>query len=394
MHEKGIFTLVRNEAGIARSEISRRIGLSKSTTERIIRSLVARGILNEAVRDDKTRQGRRGIPLSVNASRPCVVGVDMNADAILAAGLNLLGKILLHGKAEICTRMSSEEILARIIEPIEKVLDGLQAMDRPVAALGFGDVGVVDSKKGVSLFSSPLPNWKDVPIAEHLNARFGLPVYVQDSSRLQCLAEAHYGVGKGVDGLLFIDLGVGIGMGVYGNGRLYSGEQGSGCEIGHVVVQPDGPICSCGGRGCLEAVAGSRALAAQAVDALRKGGQSRLSAMVDGNLDALTAEHVYEAAEAKDRLAMTLVGTASEILGVAVANICNLFNPVMVVLGGDMAKHPALWEPVKKIIRRTAMPWIAAHMTVEFSSMPEHGGVRGAGELAIENLFLAGSKSG
>jgi len=389
-HKKAVFSIVRNEPGIARSEIARRTGLSKSTTERLIRSLVAEGILVETLKADRRRQGRGGIPLSIHTAGPCVIGVDMHADKVIFAGLDLAGETLIETVVDVHTDMTSDEILARMIDGIGDVVERLQKSGRTIKAIGFGDIGVVDSQKRLSLFSSQLPNWHDVPTAERLTERFGLPVYVQDTSRLNCLAEARYGVAKNVTGFVFIELGIGIGLGLYHDGELYSGEQGCGCEIGHVVVDPVGPICSCGGRGCLEAVAGARAIVAQAIEALRGGGQSILTQMVNGRPETLTIEQVFAAAERHDRLATTLVDGAVTKLGLAIGNICNLFNPIMVVLGGQMATSGVLWEPIKSVIRRTAMPWIAEHMSIEFSTLGEDTGILGAAELAIEHLFDGG----
>ena len=387
-YKKTIFELVRNNHGIVRSEISRRIHVSKSTAERIVQSLVTQGLVSENLNNHNRSQGRAGIALSVNPNGPCIIGVELSANQTLTcAGINLDGEFITESFTEVSGDMTKEQLFEVIEEHIHRVFTEVRHLNREIIGIGFGDPGIVDSLSGVSVLSSTLPNWKNARISERLSERFHLPVFIQGDMRMKCLAEARYGVAVGVKGFIFINFGIGVGLGVYSNGRLYLGEQGCGCEMGHMIIDPEGPICGCGGKGCLEAIVGSKALITQTINAIQNGVQTSILEKAGMNPDAITAQHVFKAAEEHDRLAVTLVDSAIQILGRAIGNVCNLFNPSLVVLGGEIAKSPVLWQPVQTVIRRTVIPFLSKQLKIEFSRLSDKSGVLGAAEMVIEKML-------
>ncbi len=387
-HKKIVFELVRNNPGIVRSEISRRIHVSKSTAERIVQSLVTQGLLSENTNSHNSRQSRSGIALSVNSNGPCIIGVELSSNhALTCAVINLDGEIITESFTEVSGDMTKEQLFEIIEEHIHRVLSEVRRLNRDIIGIGFGDPGIVDSLSGVSLFSSTLPFWKNARISGRLSERFHLPVFVQDASRIMCLAEARYGVAVGVKGFILIDFGMGVGLGVYSNGRLYLGEQGCGCEMGHMIIDPEGPICGCGGKGCLEAIVGSKALIKQAITAIQNGAQTSIIEKAGMKTAAITDQHIFRAAEEHDRLSVTLIDSAIQILGRAIGNVCNLFNPSLVVLGGEIAKSPLLWKPIKTVIRRTVIPFLSGHLKIEFSRLSDKNGVLGAAEMVIEKML-------
>ena len=374
-----IFRLIRDEAGIVRSHVAARVGISKSTAERMAQALVDAGLVIETDGAD-SRRGRGGIGLSVRPESPCAVGIDLGASHVDLAAVDMAGGVTHAVRERIDPSMTREALLAVLETASARLLDALHAEGRRVLGIGFGDPGVLDLAGGVSLSATNLPAWRGVPVVAHLRERFGVPVRLEASPRVKCLGEARYGAARGVTGFLLVDLGMGVGLGMYSRGRLYGGEGGCGGELGHMVVVPDGPICACGGRGCLEAVAGSAALVRDARAALAGGAPGMLRATPP---EALTARHIIEAADSGDRLAQGIVNSAVRTLGIAIGNVCNLLNPRMVVLAGGLSKAGSLMSALETVVRATVLPVIGQALAITSSQVPDTGGVLGAAELIL-----------
>ena len=326
--------------------------------------------------------------MSINSGIAYVLGIELDIDNTLTCALlDLNCKFIKRSVSHICPEMTKEEIFGVIEKSIENIKEEVSIPGVEILGIGFGDPGFVDSRNGICKFSSRFPNWREANIAERLSKNFGLPVFVQDLSRLKCLAEADFGAAKGVKGFIYIDYGDGIGLGVYSNGKLFTGEQGYGCEIGHMVIDPNGPICGCGGKGCLEAIASTRAIIKQAAEAVANGVQTSINVKPGMAADAIAARHIFTAAQENDRLAVTLVNSVIQTLGLAIGNVCNLFNPSMVVLGGEMPEFPSVWAPIKKVIHTSVIPFISQELTISFSTLSDQGGILGAAQHVIEKLL-------
>jgi glucokinase len=179
---------------------------------------------------------------------------------------------------------------------------------------------------------------------------------------------------------------LGKGLGNFSKGRLFSGGQGLGGEIGHFVVNPGGDICSCGGQGCIQTVVSEKVVIRKAREIATNGVHTIISDWVD-HASEIEAAHIYRAAEAGDRFALNLLEPVLSILGRTVGGVCSLLNPTLVVLGKVSAAYPGIWEPIKEIIRRSTLPYIGAELDIRFSSIIQNGGLIGTTELVVERLF-------
>jgi glucokinase len=384
LNEKKAFALIRKEKGIVRSDIAKRIYLSASTADRVVQSLLERHLVIE-LDPKKNRRGRRGIALAVNPAGSRVISVELQInETVTAAAMTLTGEITACKTEKVRTDMTSEQILSVIQTLIDSLV--LNLHDDSVAGIGFGDPGTVDSRTGVSILCSVFPGWKNIRIGDILRNRYNVPAFVYDVERIRCLAEARYGAAVGFDSFIYIDYADGIGMGVFDNGKPFNGGQGFGCEIGHMVIDPNGPICGCGGRGCLEAIAGQRSLVERAITAIRGGATSSIAdPMKEG--EEITAGCIFEAAAKHDRLALNLLDNILHTLGTAIGGACSLFNPSLVVLGGEIAKYKDVWTPIEPIIRRSVMPFVSDGLEIKYATLLDNSGVMGATEMVIEQLF-------
>jgi len=263
---------------------------------------------------------------------------------------------------------------------IEKVLrrQGL-SRDR-VWGIGMGISGVVDRQNGLTLMWPKVPHWVDVPVRRILADEFRTPVEIDDSARTMALAERRFGVAAEARQFIYVMLGAGTGSALFLNGELYTGAAGFAGEFGHITVEENGPPCSCGNRGCLEALASASALIAQARAALRAGLDGPLWRSCGANPDALSIASIAQAARESDRFSAKLLGEAGMHIGIAVVSLVNLLNPELIVFGGGLASAASefLLPEIERAVRERAVERAAATVKIRFSAASESDWARGA----------------
>lgn len=255
-----------------------------------------------------------------------------------------------------------------------------------LAAVGVSFGGPVDGRRGSVRLSYHVPGWEETPLADRLQAEFGVPAAVDNDANAAALGKWRRGAGRGCESLLYITISTGIGGGWVLGGRIWGGADGMAGEIGHVMVRPGGAACDCGRAGCLEAEACGRAIARTAQERLAAGGAqwaagSALLALTGGNPAAITAQHVARAAEAGDPLAQSVLDAAAAALGAGIAGAVNLMNPERVVLGGGVTKSgPRWWRVVRETARAGVLPY--ARVEIEPAALGDDAPLWGAIALA------------
>jgi glucokinase len=275
----------------------------------------------------------------------------------------------------------------RILAQIGSMLDMLGGDGRPTFdAIGVACAGQIESRNGTVLFSPNL-GWRHYPLAEKLAEMTGLPVAIDNDVKLAALGEHRFGAGRGIDYLLTVMIGTGIGGGIMVEGKLYNGAGGFAGEVGHTTVQWDGPVCSCGNRGCLEALASGPAIERSVTDAIRHGRTSLVSELVGGHLERVHASVLASAIKGGDVLAREAVGRAGYYLGVAMASWVNILNPQRIIMGGGVVRHlPQLLELALTECRRRALRAPMQDLDVSLAHFGRESGVVGAAWFAKEAL--------
>lgn len=232
--------------------------------------------------------------------------------------------------------------------------DLLNDQDGELAAVGVSFGGPVNTDEGTVLLSHHVPGWENVPLRDRLESALAVPVSVDNDANAGALGERRYGAGQGCQSLLYVTVSTGIGGGWIIDGQIHHGADSLAGEIGHMTVQPDGPVCTCGRRGCLEALAAGPAIARRAREALEptpEAGET-LRQLVAGHLGDLTARHVSQAAATGDELAQQVLDDAAQALGFGVGCAITLMNPERVVVGGGVAKAgPRYFQHVRSAAR-------------------------------------------
>ncbi len=231
--------------------------------------------------------------------------------------------------------------------------------EAPLAAVGVSFGGPVDAERGLVRLSHHVPGWEEMPLREWLKEQLGVPAFVDNDANAGALGEHRFGAGQGYDSLMYITVSTGVGGGWILNGRPWRGADGMAGEIGHVVVDPAGPVCLCGKRGCVERLASGPYIAQRARQWLKAHPDRGriLRELAGDDLRAITAKLVAQAAAQGDDLAWEALEIASWGLGVGIGNAANLVNPECFVLGGGVSKAgERFWEAVRRIARETALP--------------------------------------
>jgi glucokinase len=265
---------------------------------------------------------------------------------------------------------------------------------RTPAAIGVSFGGPVNATTGTVRLSHHVPGWENIPLRAILEDEFGAPVGVDNDANVAALGEYRFGAGRGYNSLFYITVSTGVGGGWILNGRLWHGTEGMAGEIGHTVVDPAGPRCLCGKRGCVERLASGPYIAQQVRSQLAEQPQrgQLLRALVRNNLEAITAQVVSQAAEAGDDLARDAIAKAGWALGVGIGNVANLINPQLFVLGGGVTKAgEQFWQVVRQTAQKTALPEV--HFQVVPAALGDEAPLWGAVALA-EDLLAASYASG
>jgi len=287
----------------------------------------------------------------------------------------------MHNKLLTHASEGPQAVIARIIEAIHAVLP----TERDDLRIGVGSPGPIDPYRGVILKAVNLPGWVNTPLQARLQEHFAYPVVVGNDANVAALGEWRFGAGKGVSNLIYLTISTGIGGGVIVDGLLLLGAQGLGAELGHMTVEPGGPICSCGQLGHLEAVAAGPALARQATTLIEAGRPSILAQRL-AVTDHLTGKDIGEAAQSGDALAGEIIERAGEIIGRYMADLAHTFNPQAFVLGGGVSQlGPLLFEPIERSLHTHVMdPAYLKDLRVVPAALGDDAGLIGAMVLASQ----------
>lgn len=378
---------VRHYGAISRTQLGQSTHIRMPVVTALIRDLIEQGILVESGRSTAGR-GRKQILLSLNGRHGFVVGIEFDLDHMMALGVDVCGNIVTQRSRPMPAQKTNAAILKGLISLTEAVIRESGYERSALKGIGVADPGIVDSKEGVSLLCSLLPEWRNVPLRRLVESHFAVPVLLDENTRAKTLCEHRQGAGQGFQHLLLIDVGSGIGCGIIMDGKLYRGHTNMAGELGHVRVVENGLICNCGSSGCLETVASYPAIIRQVIKALQDGTQSIIAELAGHRQEAISMATVFEAARKGDKLALGLLDRAIRYLGQAIANAVNLFNPEVVILDESMAGVENLMvTPIRQIIHRQVITMAGNTPEVHVAKIGAEAAAWGVAMLMLDQLF-------
>lgn len=339
---KGInkMALVRSlctNPGVSRTDLAAAVGLTKSTVSILVRELLEEGWLVERNVVATGDLGRRPTPLFIDPARLVMIGGEVGIDGVRAVTTSLTGEVLAQARSAYGTSSSPKACLGVLAGAMQKLMRQINVRNQRVIGIGVGVPGGVD-KAGGFLHFAPNLQWKSVPVGDLLRERFAgtaleaVPLYVQNEADVAAVGEMEFNPTQAADPLLYVSVNQGVGAGVIVDRRLLTGHHGFAGEVGHMVLQPGGPLCSCGRLGCAEALIGPRAMLRHVPDE-----------------DAWP--EVQRLVAAGDRKTLLAVEKAGTYLGVLLQNLAAAYDPGCIVLGGAVVElgEPFLRPALRKL---------------------------------------------
>jgi predicted NBD/HSP70 family sugar kinase len=323
-NRRHVIETLRTSGSMTRSALARATGLSRTTISTLLGELIEQGIVTEASEGGGERRGagRPATLVQLDHSAGVAVSIDVGARHLAVAIGDLAHRVLAERWVPLPATHEADDGLERAAELVRETLAEAGVEKDAVIGAAMGLPAPISQPAGLVASSNILPGWAGVHVADEMSERLGVPVFVENDSNLGALAESAWGAGAGFDQLAYIKAATGIGAGLVQDGKLFRGTTGTAGEIGHTTVAEDGPICRCGNRGCLELYAGGVAL---------------LDALHQSHPDVETLEQVVELAHQGHPACARVLADAGSHIGVAIANLINLFNPRCIVVGGELA---------------------------------------------------------
>lgn len=350
--EESLFWEIFYRHEVVRADLARLFNVSAATISRSVSVLLSKKLAIEMGVANPYR-GRHPALLCINPLLAYVAGLELDRDRVIAVITDLSGRLLGRGAVTAAPQNSVEKTLKDCRKALETALNDAGLEIGRLARIGVGHTGTLDVKNGICLDWERMPHWRGVRLLEALRAEFQIEVTLDDRARAIALAlhllMPEYRVHRSA---IYVQIGTGIGAGIFVNGRMLRGATLAGGELGHIVIDRNGPLCSCGKRGCVEAFASIRATISRVRQALDAGAKTSLRQANSAPVE-LTAEAIISAARHGDEVSRAALLETSEALATGIANAAQLFNPSLVVLAGKFANaaHEILLEAVSLAVR-------------------------------------------
>jgi len=381
-----LLDVLRRLAPLSRAELAARIGLNRSTVSSIVSSLIDQGFIQETnLQSDKI--GRPGMLLELNPKGGFAVGIELGVDFITVILTDFVAREQWREQIYSDPNDDQTTVLERAAALTQKALDYGQSLGLRPLGIGMGVPGLVDLRQGKLVFAPNL-HWNNVPLRLIWSQWFNMPIFIENEANAAALGEYYFGAAQGVKNFIYLSAGIGLGGGIIIDGKLYRGSNGYASEVGHMTMDPQGEPCACGKRGCWETQVGPRAVLKRVRKTLESGMQSALSGMVDGNLERISFESVVQAAQQGDDVALHALQEVGEYLGVGVANLVNVFNPELIVLGGALnLASPILLPIVERQIVDSALAPAREHVRMAASAFGVDACLMGAVALVLDDIL-------
>jgi transcriptional regulator of PTS gene len=377
-----ILEIIRTVGMISRVDLARTSGLSQSLITGLTADLISEGLIIEK-QSGKYEGGRRPMLLALNPEGAFVLGVNLSMSEINVVIVNFQGTVVASKTQPLApTHHSVSEIADSVVSAAQACIWEANFAREQINGIGIGIPGLVNPDSGNIRF---LPNygWENVNLKELVQDRLKHPCYVDNSSNTLALAEQWFGEGKGIDNFLVVTIENGVGLGAVINGRIYRGEEGVAGEFGHITIDPEGPGCRCGKKGCVEAFAGNIAIMRDAKEAALKGRWGC------ANPDEFSYTDVVRAAENGTDVLRQLFSRAGRILGIGVSHLITLFDPRKIIITGQGVQAGELiFDDMYEMLDRYVSPKFGRR-TVEIivREWTEEDWARGAGAMVLQELY-------
>jgi glucokinase len=308
-----------------------------------------------------------------------VVGIDVGGTKIASGLVNIGGEVLARFKTNAHSEKQPEDVIAAVVQAYEELLQKGGVSRGDVVAVGIGFPSPINAKTGVISSCSNLPGWCDTPLRDVLARRIGLPVLLDNDAHLGAVGEHRFGAGRGVRNMCYLCFSTGFGLGIIIDNQLYIGHTGTAGELSHIVIHVDGPLCTCGKKGCLMTYASGIGIARQVKERIAAGEETLLRHMLPVDGRRIGGDLVAQAARQGDRVAEEIIRTAGYYFGVGMSILIQLINPELFVIGGGLTQIGAsLMEPVLEGMRANTQQELIDSARIVSAQLGSDVGIVGA----------------
>ncbi|MHB1253967.1 MAG: ROK family transcriptional regulator [Candidatus Humimicrobiaceae bacterium] len=383
-----ILDLIRNKSLITKQQIAKELGINITTVSILINQFKERDNIIKEIGDGSSSGGRKPKLYTINNKLGYVIGIDVGGTNTRGILTDLSGNIINYLKIKTKAKEGKETVLSKVVSVANEIIDASKISREKLFGIGMSISGIINSYEGVSIFCPNIPGWENYPIKHIMEKEFNLPVCIDDSVRCAAVAEKRFGIAKDNDNFIFISIGKGIGLGAFIDGKIYRGSMGLAGELGHITVSEDGPLCNCGNKGCLEAIASGPGILKRAREGIKNGIVTSISREINNDFENLTVEIISKAANEGDKYAYYLINRTGEYIGIAIAAALNLFGSDLVVLwGGILECGDIILDAIKRTVKMRALEFISKRVRIEKTALGDNIAALGAAQTFIDKLY-------
>jgi predicted NBD/HSP70 family sugar kinase len=386
-NQLSILRHIRDAGPITRVNLKKSSGLGWSTITTSTKELISKGIITELGSVSTGVVGRRPVELDLNRRKNFVLGLRLGGMLVRAVLVDVKGIVVQELQIPVNAQGTTREILDTLLRAGKQILRRRSVGNSSLAGIGIAAPGAVDFFTGVCYYSPHHPQWKDVPLKKTFEQAFNVSCFVDHTYNCFALSEKLFGLGRGLDNFVGVLMGTGLSAGLVIDGEVYRGANCCAGEFGHTNIDPDGPLCACGNKGCVEAYVSGPAIACLASKEAAKR-NSLIRTLAGGDVNRITAETLEQAARRDDALALDIFSRMGSVLGLALSNLINVFNPQSIILGGRLANASEFFLPscLETLEKRV---WHISTRDLKVSQL-QNSAVLGAAALVLQQLFNTG----
>lgn len=383
-----VLRLIHSQAPISRAQLAVVTGLNKSTISSLVDDLIARKLVNEAG-SNSTGAGRPATMLEINPHAGLIIGVELGVDFVSVAVTDFLGNITWRRREDANPNEGQQKMIDQTLRIVHEAMNAGKKKNTHFLGLGLATPGTVDLKEKVLIFAPNL-HWRNVPFGKIFSEQTKLKVFVENDANAAATAEHLFGTARRCQDFLFVFAGVGIGGGLFLNGKLYRGKNGYAGEIGHspIMAEPSQTVCHCGNRGCWETYANQYSIIQRVQARLEVKRTSIIPKLMAEHNSPLTIPLIKQAADAGDREAIDSFAEAGHAMGQGLAGLVNIFNPDKIILGGPLSLAGEYLLPsIRETVSRHSMPEIDQQAEVVLSPFGPDASLIGAIAIVADDVL-------
>ncbi|MBE0683043.1 MAG: ROK family transcriptional regulator [Anaerolineales bacterium] len=383
-----VLRLIHTQSPISRAKLAVITGLNKSTVSSLVDELLSRKLVHETG-SNSGGAGRPATLLEMNPQAGLIIGVELGVDFVSVAVTDFLGNILWRRREDANPNEDQDKMINQTLRIVKEAMTAGKQKNTRFIGLGLATPGTVDLKEGVLIFAPNL-HWRNVPFGKIFTEHTKLRVFVENDANAAAIAEHLFGTARHCQDFLFVFAGVGIGGGLFLNGRLYRGKNGYAGEIGHspIMAEPSQTVCHCGNRGCWETYANQYSIIQRVQARLEVKRTSIIPKLIAEQNSPITIAIIKQAADAGDREAIDSFTEAGHAMGQGFAGLINIFNPEKIILGGPLSIAGEYLLPgIKETVARHSLPEIDQQAEVLLSPFGADASLIGAIAIVVDDVL-------